>query len=299
MKSSKNLRIADPALQQQTFIENNLNILCCRYWALDLWDCYDMAFPFWRIYWNKNKGGVLTYLEKDIDMNPDYMYLIAPFTSFSSHIEKKSRFSNGIHVSGRSIINSDNVDELRKDSLIHFFLHFNIGIPFDNVLPNIFEIEINDIFKTKLEYITGQLKHNNSEFKMTSSLRIQSFIFETLSHMGPKLWKTINIDSRILEVIRFVENNIDEKHRNTTLAKMINMAPNSFSRLFKNNTGITPLHFLHKRKITRACKLFENSNKTIEDVAFTLGFSDRYHFTRVFTSITGVSPGVYRSRVFK
>ena len=73
------------------------------------------------------------------------------------------------------------------------------------------------------------------------------------------------------------------------------MAPNSFARLFKEEINITLHNFIQKRKIARACNLFEHSNKTIEDVTFELGFSDRYHFSRVFKSITGITPAVYKS----
>ena len=40
---------------------------------------------------------------------------------------------------------------------------------------------------------------------------------------------------------------------------------------------------------------FEHTNKTIEDVAVNLGFSDRYHFSRVFKIVTGLTPGIYKS----
>lgn len=119
---------------------------------------------------------------------------------------------------------------------------------------------------------------------------------DVLSNIGPELWKSFNIDPRILKIIRFIENNLDKKNNNATLANVIHMAPNSFSRLFRENIGISPHQFLQKRKVAYACELFEHSNKTIEEISLLLGFSDRYHFTRVFTSVTGIPPGLYRSR---
>lgn len=297
MKLHQNISKGDPSSQKQSFVDISMKVLCCRYWLLDLWDCHDMVFPFWRIYWNRNMGGVLTHLEDEIEMDPGHMYIISPFTSFSSHYKKRISYKTGIHVSGRHLIVSDEENELESESLIHFFLHFNLGIPFDNVFPGIFKIQINNVFQKKLEYLTHQLKKNNTAFKMTSSLRIQSFVMEVLSSIGPELWKSVNTDSRVLKVIRFIENNIGKKNSNTELAEVINMAPNSFSRLFKENMGVTPHHFLQKRKVAYACELFEYTDKTIEEMAALLGFSDRYHFTRVFTAITGVSPGSYRTRI--
>lgn len=286
----------DPSPNAQSFVDVHMKVLCCRYWLLDLWDCHDMVFPFWRIYWNRNHGGVLTHMNEKTEMTPENVYIIAPFTSFSSKFNIKSMHTKGIHVSGRHLLSTDKEVELESESLIHFFMHFNLGVPFDNVFPGIFKIKMSSSLKSKLEYITNQLKNNNDTFKMTSSLKIQSFIMDVLSNIGPELWKSFNIDPRILNVIRYIENNLAEKNENKTLAEVIHMAPNSFSRLFRENMGITPHQFLQKRKVAYACELFEHSDKTIEEMATLLGFSDRYHFTRVFTSVTGVSPGLYKSR---
>jgi AraC-like DNA-binding protein len=76
------------------------------------------------------------------------------------------------------------------------------------------------------------------------------------------------------------------------------MAPNSFARLFKEEMNITLHSFIQNRKIAKACEIFEHTNETIESISFKLGFSDRYHFSRVFKSITGISPALYRSGRF-
>lgn len=293
---NRSFNSGDPSSNKQSFVNVNMKVWCCRYWLLDLWDCHNMVFPFWRIYWNRNVGGVLTHANEKTEMSPKNVYIIAPFTSFSSKYVKKSVYNSGIHVSGRHLVKSDNEADLESESLIHFYMHFNIGVPFDNVFPGIFKIKVSQTLMTKLEYLTDHLKTNNNAFKMTSSLKMQSFIMEVLSNIGPELWKSFNIDPRILNVIRHIENNLGEKNSNETLANLIHMAPNSFSRLFRENMGITPHQFLQKRKVANACELFEHSNKTIKEIAMLLGFSDRYHFTRVFTSVTGVSPGSYKSR---
>ncbi|WP_139959225.1 AraC family transcriptional regulator [Flavicella sediminum] len=295
MKYTKNIELGDPSSNKQNFIDIKIKLLCCRYWLLDMWDCHDMVFPFWRVYWNKNYGGTLKHKEDVFEMSPDSIYIIAPFTSFSSEFQKNHVYNNGIHVSGRHLTDDIVEADLEEKCLFHFFTHFNLGVPFDHVYPGIYKIELTDYLKDRLLYLTERLKIENTDFKLTFNLKLQSFIKEAISNIGSELWKAINIDERVLKVLRHVEINIDSKLSNAALADIVNMAPNSFARLFRQEMSITLHNFIQKRKIARACDLFEHTDKTIEDVTYDLGFSDRYHFSRVFKSTTGITPAVYKS----
>ena len=294
MKPVKDMRLGDPSPNKQNFIDLKLKLLCCRYWLLDLWDCHDMVFPFWRLYWNRNKGGQLIHREDIFEMDPNFLYIIPPFTSFSSQFTKNHVYSKGIHVSGRHL--TDHFDEEDcGEKLIHFFAHFNLGAPFDAVYTGILKIELTSYLKDRVLYLTKRLKIENTDFKLTFNLKLQAFIKEALTNIGPELWKTINIDSRVLKIIRYVEMNIEKKLSNPDMADIVNMASNSFARLFKEEMNITLHSFIQNRKIAKACELFEHTDQTIEDVAFNLGFADRYHFSRVFKSVTGLTPASYKS----
>ncbi|QDO95473.1 helix-turn-helix transcriptional regulator [Formosa sediminum] len=295
MKFVKDIALGDPSTNNQNFIDLRLRLMCCRYWLLDLWDCHDMVFPFWRLYWNKNSGGQLIHQNTVYDMDADHIYIIPPFTSFSSQFKKNHRYTTGIHVSGKQFTSNINESDYSNESLIHFFVHFNLGVPFDSVYPGILKIEMTIYLKERLEYLTERLKIENKNFKLTFNLKLQAFIKEALTNIGPELWKTTIIDERVLKVIRYVEANIEKKLKNTDMSDLINMAPNSFARLFKSEMHVTLHNFIQNRKIAKSCELFEHTNKSIEEVAYVLGFSDRYHFSRVFKSVTGLTPAVYKS----
>lgn len=295
MKLVKDIELGDPSSNKQNFIGLKLKLLCCRYWLLDLWDCHDMVFPFWRLYWNKNEGGEIIHQNKVYTMTPDYLYIIPPFTSFSSHYTKNHRYRDGIHVSGKHLTNDYIEKDYEDNHLIHFFVHFNLGVPFDNVYPGVFKIELTDYLEDRLHYLTERLKIENKDFKLTFNLKLHAFIKESLTNIGPELWKVINIDERVLKVIRYIEINIEKKLSNPKIAEIANMAPNSFARLFKEEMNITIQYFIQNRKMAKACDIFEQTNDSIEEVSFKLGFSDRYHFSRVFKSVIGLTPATYRS----
>ena len=295
MRYIKKKGAGDPSNQSQIFTNINLKVLCCRYWSLTLWDCNDMIFPYWRIYWNKNSGGILGYHDELISMDPDCVYIIPPFTPFYTRYEKRHIYSKGINVTGKVIHGSIDEAELEAHSLIHLFIHFNLGIPFDNVTPGIYKLKLTSDQLIEITQIISRLKIENIYFSTKDNLKIQAFVMEVLSQLETELWDTINVDDRVLKTLRFIEANMNEKFSNTFLAENVSMAPNSFARLFKTEMNITLHNFIQKRKIARACELFDHTNDTIEEVAYFLGYSDRYHFSRVFKSFTGVPPAKYKS----
>ena len=57
------------------------------------------------------------------------------------------------------------------------------------------------------------------------------------------------------------------------------MATNSFIRLFQNEMHISPQTYVKRQKIDRACMLLLHTDMKIEDIAWSLDFANRYHFS--------------------
>ena len=81
-------------------------------------------------------------------------------------------------------------------------------------------------------------------------------------------------------------------------AEKLNMSAGYFSDLVRNATGQTALKYIHEKLIEFAKYRLVNSEKTINEVAYSLGFEYPQHFTRFFRKQTGYSPSEYRKRRF-
>lgn len=283
----------DPSKVEQIFTSVRLKLWCCRYWQLQKWDTTDMAFPYWRIYWNKNYGGIIGYNQKEYAMSPDTLYIIPPNTPyFSCFLSSKNDNSQNDEVRGKRVDEDEDEQIISKNSLLHLYIHFNLGIPFDYVKEGIYTIDLSPFQKQKLENLTQYLKKGNV-FDFSTTMYLQSLIFEFISQLNSTLWDSARMDKRVLTVIRYIDRNISQNYTNDELASLVHMATNSFSRLF-HNVMETPLQlFIKERKINNACGLFDHSELSIEEVAHQLGFADRYHFSRIFKQIRGISPGEY------
>jgi len=69
------------------------------------------------------------------------------------------------------------------------------------------------------------------------------------------------------------------------------------SKMFKQHTGMTPMHFLLKIRMERA-KLLLRESLTVEQVAASVGFADPLYFSKQFRKWFGRSPTEYRNDTY-
>jgi AraC-like DNA-binding protein len=75
------------------------------------------------------------------------------------------------------------------------------------------------------------------------------------------------------------------------------LSPNYFARAFKKSVGTPPHRWLLLQRVLRAKSLLRDANRSLASIAAACGFADQSHFTRVFTSIVGATPGAWRKQV--
>ena len=83
-----------------------------------------------------------------------------------------------------------------------------------------------------------------------------------------------------------------------SLAARAVMAPRTFARRFKAETGTTPYHWITNQRVLLAERLLEESDDTVERIATRVGFSNATAFRHHFARLRGTSPQAYR-RYFK
>lgn len=66
-------------------------------------------------------------------------------------------------------------------------------------------------------------------------------------------------------------------------------------RIFKKEYGLTLIDYVIKRRIMYACELLETTDLSVEAVAFSCGFSDAFHFMKIFKREIGFTALKYRN----
>jgi AraC-like DNA-binding protein len=79
------------------------------------------------------------------------------------------------------------------------------------------------------------------------------------------------------------------------LAKEMSLSSNYLSDLLKKETGKTAQEHIHLFVIEKAKNILLNSNRSISEIGYSLGFEYPQHFSNLFKSKTGISPGKFRN----
>lgn len=286
----------DPSSRIQEFQEVLPRLLCCRYWWMADWRSQQMSFPYWRLYWNSSGKAKVVY-NKTIYLKPDRLILIPPNTPFSTDIEGTDMDQSRPYSLKGGRIESREMEEqmIEEGTVLHMFIHFTLGYPFDTISPEIFQFEVTKDQQQLIHSITGQLIYGKVKFDQTGSLELYSFLFSVLHQIPADAWRNRVLDARVINGILHMDENIAEiEIANASLAEIGGMSVNAYARIFKEQTGYSPRKYLLKIRVEKACNLLHHSHLSIEQIASECGFSDRYYFTRIFTRTMSVSPGVYR-----
>ena len=78
------------------------------------------------------------------------------------------------------------------------------------------------------------------------------------------------------------------------VAAVAHISPAHFSRCFRAVFGESPHRYLQRRRVERSMFLLRESDRTVTEICFDVGFSSLGTFSRTFREIVGESPSAYR-----
>ena len=78
------------------------------------------------------------------------------------------------------------------------------------------------------------------------------------------------------------------------LAELVELSPFHFCRVFKQTTGMSPLHFVTRERISRAQQLIRETSHSLIEIGLEVGYSNPSHFAQVFRRTLGVTPTEFR-----
>lgn len=101
--------------------------------------------------------------------------------------------------------------------------------------------------------------------------------------------------NKIGEAIKYIDDHLEEDLSVPMIAERFAFSPYYFHRLFTSIVGKSMAAYVRDRRIAHACRMLNETDETVLDVALHFGFGSAQGFSRTFKAVTGMSPTEYRS----
>ena len=140
-------------------------------------------------------------------------------------------------------------------------------------------------------------EHELEPFELMIRSRILA-IWDILDKNCVRAQKDNDIESRYSErlepVISYIKENYAYEITLGELAAILPMSEGQFSRVFKQTMKLSPIQYLMRYRILQSCKLLQDTEKKIGEIANLSGFNNISYFNRVFLNTIGCTPKEYR-----
>ena len=137
--------------------------------------------------------------------------------------------------------------------------------------------------RTLNNYLTGALI---SELSLQSSTE--------MSFKTSRSKEQLNSDIKT-----YISWHISESLKIEDIASYFEYNEKYLTTFFKKMNGVPLKQYILKEKTEYAKSILTESNTTVSEVAYSIGFSDVHNFSNAFKKVTGMAPGVYRKQFDK
>jgi len=124
-------------------------------------------------------------------------------------------------------------------------------------------------------------------------MRIIVSLSETLRKRGDALTTTVQA------IKQFLDNSIQQPLDSSGLSSQIGISNKQMNRLFKREVGTTIYNYVISKKIESAKLMLLDTQLTISDIGYKLGYVDPHYFSNLFHHKTGVRPSDFRKILVK
>ncbi len=120
---------------------------------------------------------------------------------------------------------------------------------------------------------------------------------EPVEHTGGYAFESVNKKYVVEQIVNYFEDHYNEKVSLDQIAENMYLSPFYISKIFKSETGDTPIRHLINIRLEKAKELLEDGcAESIQEVAASVGYDDAYHFSKLFKKHYGMTPSQARKK---
>jgi AraC-like DNA-binding protein len=254
--------------------ELHIRLLHCNNFRIDKgWSTRNVYDSYWRMYINNCDGAGVILSDGRFAIPGNRVVFIPAWVRFDCHSVRPIR---------------------------HFYVHFDVVGLTDRIVRSIFNRP--RVLEAKINFVrvSGVLKRKVPG--AADLCRVKALVYRYFSELldqlpGPQaeeIDRSLTAQNRFAATLHYIDHHLSEPLTNDRLAGLSHMSESHFAHCFKDLMGQPPARFVLQRRIVAAARALIFTRDAIEAVCERTGFANRFHFSRNFKKLMGVTPAAYR-----
>ncbi|MBR1906806.1 MAG: helix-turn-helix transcriptional regulator [Clostridiales bacterium] len=188
-------------------------------------------------------------------------------------------------------------------SLESFLKFADLGLTEDNEMTSHPCFIVTGSEKTEISHLAERIVSEMKSSRYSKELMIQTLTVELMINLSRAMrneWeenirvKTGKAKELVAIARQYMDANFDQGVTVAQAAQYVFLSQGYFTRAFVHEMGISPMNYLMKKRIERACSLLENNEIKVSAISLQSGFSSPQRFNVAFRKLMGMTPMEYR-----
>lgn len=175
-----------------------------------------------------------------------------------------------------------------------------LGDPsFQNLFPFAWGSEGRIFFeetKKKISQVDNPYKIQSAEWALMALISSLVGEFFTSGSLSRNTQGEFNL--HVEQALEFLQSRVYSSLTLKEICIQLKITEEHLIRLFKKSMNMTPMKYFNNLKIEAGSSLLLTTDLSVKEIAWRLGFSSPYHFSRNFKLYAGCSPTEYRANYF-
>ena len=243
-------------------------------WNLIKWNKEHKEIDCHRLYFRSDDGNAkvtLHLIDGKLELLPNKIYFIPAYSVLQSEIQ--------------GVMNK-------------YYIHFRT----DSLLFNLYRFFSNNYCVDAPEFtesLFSTIVENYTKDSSEASMKVQGAMNLLLSNFLKGLDTQNRNLIKFTKVVKYIDEHYNENLTITQLAKILNVSEKHFAKTFKKVFLISPHQFVINKRLTESQKLLLETNLSVKEIAYTVGFDNENYFSELFASKIGVSALKFRKRAIE
>lgn len=149
-----------------------------------------------------------------------------------------------------------------------------------------------ELEEEKKEFLYKEAIKSFAQSFIIELVRLQSKQLEMKNTRGGVKWI-----AEIEPALTYVEKEYANKITIGQLAKICSMSESHFRKIFAEHMNMKPLEFIHFIRMQKACEIMETTSKSMDEIAYSIGFESVSSFNRNFQKLFSITPYQYKKSI--